>query len=199
MSSCDIRMGSVPYAVASTARRRQTRISGGSNISTTVTVNNATSLAVNAAIGQIAAIREEEGPAAVYRELYEQRSLAALRLWARAVANTTSVSDGRALVSLLTLADYQAAGAGEDETEAIVDMLRSVGGVEVAVLVKEQTSGSRVRVSLRSQGWDVSALAAERGGGGHQRAAGFSADDDPQEVVAWLSSVLGARLQTASS
>jgi len=67
-------------------------------------------------------------PAAVYRELYEQRSLAALRLWARAVANTTSVSDGRALVSLLTLADYQAAGAGEDETEAIVDMLRSVGG-----------------------------------------------------------------------
>ena len=138
-------------------------------------------------------------PAAVYRELYEQRSLAALRLWARAVANTTSVSDGRALVSLLTLADYQAAGAGEDETEAIVDTLRSVGGVEVAVLVKEQTSGSRVRVSLRSQGWDVSALAAERGGGGHQRAAGFSADDDPQEVVAWLSSVLGARLQTASS
>ena len=29
----------------------------------------------------------------------------------------------------------------------------------------------------------MSALAAERGGGGHQRAAGFSADDDPQEVV----------------
>ena len=138
-------------------------------------------------------------PAAVYRELYERRSLAALRLWARAVANTTVVDDGRALVSLLTVADYAAAGAGEDDTEAIVDTLRSVDGVEVAALVKEQTSGSRVRVSLRSQGWDVSALAAERGGGGHRRAAGFSADDDPQEVVRWLSSELGARLRTASS
>jgi phosphoesterase RecJ-like protein len=138
-------------------------------------------------------------PAAVYRELYERRSLAALRLWARAVANTTTVADGRALVSLLTVADYEAAGAGEDETEAIVDTLRSVDGVEVAVLVKEQTNGTRVRVSLRSQGWDVSALAAERGGGGHQRAAGFSADDDPREVVKWLSSELGVRLQTASS
>jgi bifunctional oligoribonuclease and PAP phosphatase NrnA len=138
-------------------------------------------------------------PAAVYRELYERRSLDALRLWARAVANTTIVGDGRALVSLLTVADYAAAGAGEDDTEAIVDSLRSIDGVQVAVLVKEQTSGARVRVSLRSQGWDVSALAAERGGGGHQRAAGFSADDDPQEVVEWLSSVLGARLRTASS
>ena len=135
----------------------------------------------------------------MYRELYERRSLAALRLWARAVANTTTVADGRALVSLLTVADYEAAGAGEDETEAIVDTLRSVDGVEVAVLVKEQTNGTRVRVSLRSQGWDVSALAAERGGGGHQRAAGFSADDDPREVVKWLSSELGVRLQTASS
>jgi len=138
-------------------------------------------------------------PAAVYRELYERRSLAALRLCARAVANTTIVDDGRALVSLLTVADYEATGAGEDETEAIVDTLRSVDGVEVAAVVKEQTSGARVRVSLRSQGWDVSALAAERGGGGHRRAAGFSADDDPQEVVRWLSSELGARLQTASS
>ena len=138
-------------------------------------------------------------PAAVYRELYERRSLAALRLWARAVANMMLVSDGRALVSMLTAADYQATGAGEDDTEAIVDTLRAVDGVEVAALVKEQTSGRRVRVSLRSQEWDVSALAADRGGGGHQRAAGFSTDDDPQEVVTWLSSELGARLQTASS
>ncbi len=45
----------------------------------------------------------------------------------------------------------------------------------------------------------MSALAAERGGGGHRQAAGFSSDDAPEEVAEWLSSVLDERLSTASS
>jgi bifunctional oligoribonuclease and PAP phosphatase NrnA len=65
--------------------------------------------------------------------------------------------------------------------------------------VREQAADSRVRVSLRSNGLDVSAVAALRGGGGHRQAAGFSADDSPEEVTAWLSSELERRLKTASS
>jgi phosphoesterase RecJ-like protein len=136
---------------------------------------------------------------AVYGELYERRSPAALRLWARAVLAAEPVADGRGLVSRLLLADYAAAGAHESETEGIVESLRAAGGVEVAALVKEQTDGKRVRVSLRSGGLDVSAVAALRGGGGHRMAAGFSSDDDPGEVAAWLSSELARRLRTASS
>jgi bifunctional oligoribonuclease and PAP phosphatase NrnA len=138
-------------------------------------------------------------PTAVYRELYERRQLAALRLWARAVDNVVAVDGGRALLSVLTLADYAAAGAGENDTEAIVESLRSCEGVTVAGLVKEQSSSPRVRVSLRSRGFDVSAVAALRGGGGHRQAAGFTSDDDPREVAQWLSSVLAERLPTASS
>ena len=136
---------------------------------------------------------------AVYRELYERRSSAALRLWARAVIAAEPVAGGRGLVARLLLADYAAAGAHEDETEGIVESLRAADGVEVAALVKEQSNGRRVRVSLRSSGLDVSAVAALRGGGGHRMAAGFSSDDDPGEVTAWLSSELARRLQTASS
>ena len=136
---------------------------------------------------------------AVYRELYERRSSAALRLWARAVIAAEPVAGGRGLVARLLLADYTAAGAHEDETEGIVESLRAADGVEVAALVKEQSNGRRVRVSLRSSGLDVSAVAALRGGGGHRMAAGFSSDDDPGVVTAWLSSELARRLQTASS
>ena len=71
--------------------------------------------------------------------------------------------------------------------------------MEVAALVKEQTGGARVRVSLRSETIDVSAIAALQGGGGHKLAAGFSSDDSPEEVIAWLSSELARRLSTASS
>jgi phosphoesterase RecJ-like protein len=138
-------------------------------------------------------------PTLVFRELYEHRSPGALRLLARAIENAVAVADGRALVSLLRRADYIAAGADEDETEAIVDALRGVEGVEVAALVKEQSDGARTRVSLRSEGLDVSAIAARRGGGGHRQAAGFSTDDSPEEVMAWLSSALDGCLSTASS
>ena len=135
---------------------------------------------------------------AVYAMLYEQSSLAALRLWARAVAGARVAAGGRALVSTLQRSDYAAVGAGAEETEGIVDSLRSVGGVEVAALVKEQSRGARVRVSLRSNAHDVSEIAALKGGGGHRLAAGFSSDEGPQEVTAWLSSELERRLLTAS-
>jgi phosphoesterase RecJ-like protein len=138
------------------------------------------------------------GVTRVFSMLYEQGSVEALRLWARAVAGAQVVAGGRALVATLRLDDYAAVGAGEDETEGIVDSLRSVGGVEVAALVKEQSRGPRVRVSLRSNAHNVSAIAALRGGGGHRLAAGFTGDDGPEEVAAWLSSELERRLSTAS-
>ena len=136
---------------------------------------------------------------ALYALLYEQRSEASLRLWARGVAAARTVARGKALLAALTLADYEATGAGPEQTEGIVDSLRGVGGVEVAALVKEQPHGARTRVSLRSETIDVSAIAARQGGGGHKLAAGFSSDDTPEEVIAWLSSELEKLFSTASS
>ena len=138
------------------------------------------------------------GVTRVFSLLYEHGSLAALRLEARAIAGAQVVAGGRALVATLQRGDYDAVGAGEEETEGIVDSLRAVGGVEVAALVKEQSRGPRVRVSLRSNSCDVSEIAALNGGGGHRLAAGFSSDDGPEEVTAWLSSELEKRLLTAS-
>ena len=138
------------------------------------------------------------GVTRVFSMLYEQGSVEALRLWSRAIAGAQVVAYGRALVATLQLSDYAAVGAGEEETEGIVDSLRSIAGVEVAALVKEQSRGPRVRVSLRSNAHDVSAIAALQGGGGHRLAAGFSSEDGPEEVTAWLNSELERRLSTAS-
>ncbi len=136
---------------------------------------------------------------ALYTLMYERRTEASLRLWARAVSGARSVAGGKALLAAVTLADYEATGAGPEETEGVVDSLRGVDGVEAAALAKEQTTGARTRVSLRSETIDVSAIAALQGGGGHKLAAGFSSDDSPEEVIAWLSSELERRFSTASS
>ncbi len=135
---------------------------------------------------------------AVYGRLYERRTLGALRLWARAVEAAQPVLGGRALVAVLRGSDYAATGASPSEAEGVVESLRSVEGVEVAALVKEEPVAGGVRVSLRSRALDVSEVAALEGGGGHRLAAGFSAARSPEEVTSWLSSELERRLSTAS-
>jgi phosphoesterase RecJ-like protein len=144
-----------------------------------------------------ALVEDGADPNRVYRLLYEGRSLASLRLWGRAVAGALSLCDGRALVAVLDDEDYRATGGSADDTEGVVESLRGACGCEVAALVRRD--GERTRVSLRSNGLDVSAVAALRGGGGHRQAAGLTVDESPEEVAEWLSTVLAERLPTASS
>jgi phosphoesterase RecJ-like protein len=136
-------------------------------------------------------------PNRVYRLLYGTRSLASLRLWARAIGGARPAACGRALLALLTAEDFAATGAADEETEGIVDALRSVPGVEVAALSRSHGDG-QVKVSLRSEGFDVSAVAGLKGGGGHRQAAGFTTGGTVEEVTQWLSTVLDERLSTAS-
>ncbi len=136
---------------------------------------------------------------AVYRELYERRSSAALRLWARAVIAAEPVAGGRGLVARAAARGLhrRRRARGRDRRHRGEPARRGrrggrrtrEGAVERAARAREpalQRPGRERRGRLR-------------GGGGHRMAAGFSSDDDPGEVTAWLSSELARRLQTASS
>ncbi len=75
------------------------------------------------------------------------------------------------------------AGLRREEAESVVDLVRSTSEAEVAVVFKE-AGPDRWAVSLRAkQRLDVSAAAAEFGGGGHRLAAGFAADGSAQDVL----------------
>lgn len=136
-------------------------------------------------------------PAAVYHEVFEDQTVQDLRLTARAIANAVPVAGGRGLVAVLTRADVDACD-GSERTTGIVEVLRGARGVEVAALVRARLDAHGTKVSLRSNGIDVGALARSHGGGGHRLAAGFSSDEAPEEVAAWLTSALDACLSTAS-
>jgi len=58
-----------------------------------------------------------------------------------------------------------------DDTDGFVDIIRNVDTVDVAILLKAEAD-DRTRVSLRSKGIDVNAVASHFGGGGHIRASG---------------------------
>jgi phosphoesterase RecJ-like protein len=64
------------------------------------------------------------------------------------------------------------AGAEAEDVEGVVEALRSLEHVEMAILFKESERGA-TKVSFRSAGEvDVSRLAGQFGGGGHKNAAG---------------------------
>jgi phosphoesterase RecJ-like protein len=66
---------------------------------------------------------------------------------------------------------FEDAGASSEDTEGIVNYGRMIDGVVISALLKE--AGKETRVSLRAKpGYDVQAIAAMFGGGGHKAASG---------------------------
>ena len=133
-----------------------------------------------------------------YRRLYEHVPMEKLRLVSRALDKIESHCDGRLVLTYITEADYEASGAGAEMTEGIIDHLRSIEGVQVAALIRDQGSRGRAarKVSLRSSDGDadVSAIARVNGGGGHKRAAGFSTDLEFEQLVEFLAGEVRSQL-----
>jgi phosphoesterase RecJ-like protein len=115
-------------------------------------------------------------PPAIYRELFEQDTLARLHLVGRTIAGAKTSHNGRVIFSTVRQADIKEVGALPSDTEDLVNLTLTVKGTEVAAILIEQPDG-RIKVSFRSRGpVDCSALAGEFGGGGHKAAAGSILD-----------------------
>ena len=111
-------------------------------------------------------------PTAIYRELFEQDSLARLHLVGRTLAGAQASHGGRVIISTVRQSDIKEVNAQPADTEDLVNLTLAVKGTEVAVILIEQPDG-RIKTSFRSRCQvDCNALAARFGGGGHKAAAG---------------------------
>jgi phosphoesterase RecJ-like protein len=147
---------------------------------------------------RLAARLLEEGvqPALVFSTLFESLPLARQRVLGLALGRAEVAAGGRLAVTSLARADFDATGADDASSDGVVDALRAIEGVELAALVREprDRGGPARKVSLRSRagGIDCSAIARERGGGGHPGAAGYSTDETVEEIVAFLEAAVRA-------
>jgi phosphoesterase RecJ-like protein len=112
-------------------------------------------------------------PGEIFRELYEQDSLARLQLRGRILARTARDLDGRLVYTAALEEDFKATGALPFDTEDVINMTLAVAGTEVAVIFVEQANGG-FKLSFRSRTAkvDCNEIAAQFGGGGHKAAAG---------------------------
>jgi phosphoesterase RecJ-like protein len=90
-------------------------------------------------------------PAQIYAWLYEQMTLAKLKLQGRTLAATQSEMEGRLVHTRILREDFEATGALPSDTEDLINLTLQVTGTEAAAILVEQASGE-FKVSFRSRG-----------------------------------------------
>lgn len=123
---------------------------------------------------RIAAALQQAGAdlSAISEQVFETRSYSAVKLLGLALSTLQRTSDGKIAWVVIPRRAFEEAQAHEEETEGIVNFVRSVRGVEIAMMLRESPTG-KIRVSLRSRGKvNVAKLAQQFNGGGHENAAG---------------------------
>ncbi len=124
------------------------------------------------------------------QRIYESQAAERVRLLGRALSRLWISPCGRLGVVDITAEDMHESGATDEHVQGIVNHVRGIQGVEVAVLVRPMDRGAEV--VLRSRGnIDVSPIAQRLGAQGHKNAARVILAED---VIAARARVLEAAL-----
>jgi phosphoesterase RecJ-like protein len=122
-------------------------------------------------------------PTRIYELLFEQNSLARVRLTGLVLSRMQVLHGGRIALTEVHRGDYEATGSIPQDSEDLINYTRSIAGIEVGIFLLEQPRGG-VKISFRSREVvDVAKLAEHFGGGGHRLAAGAIVADQPLEQV----------------
>lgn len=109
----------------------------------------------------------------INRKLYQESSWNKLIAVREVLNNMHLAANNKISYSLLTTQRKKELGIHEEDTEGLIDILRSIRGTVLSAFFEEQEDG-RVRISLRSkdQNIPINNIAASFGGGGHALASG---------------------------
>lgn len=133
---------------------------------------------------RIGAILIEKGarPWEIYEEVYENLPFRKLRLFGYALRTMDRNRDGKVAWITINQRMFRLTGTGAEDTEEFVNYLRSVKGVEVAILFR-QTGSKAFKISFRSRGKiDVAKIAEALRGGGHRNASGCELKGNLSEI-----------------
>jgi phosphoesterase RecJ-like protein len=142
-------------------------------------------------------------PWLVTENVYESFAYRRLKLLGSVLSGMELSEDGRIAWVCVTHELYDRTGTTAEDTDNFVNYVRSVKGVEVAVLFR-QTAAEEYKISLRSKGRvDLSGLAQLLGGGGHKNAAGGTIKgvfiDAKTKVLTEVGKAIAAQLVTGGS
>lgn len=132
---------------------------------------------------------------AVVRKMFDIVPLRQLKM-ERAALDSLHIYCGGSVVLLpITRAMLEENGALDEDVAGMVSLVRRIEGAVVCATLKETTEGD-IKVSLRSADdiFDVSAVAADFGGGGHVKASGCLIKDSMERAESRLLSSIVSRM-----
>lgn len=144
--------------------------------------------------------RAGASPSYISSMVYQRRTWAAIQLEALVIQRLELLFDGKVALSWVREKDFRELDASKDDGDSLIDEIRQLEGIEIAVMLRDQ--GSVVRGSIRSKtDFDVAAIAERMNGGGHKAAAGFTIHDSLENAHAIveknISEALGVDPSTA--
>lgn len=113
--------------------------------------------------------------------LFEVKSRGRFELEQMAMAGVEITAGGKVAFMTITQEMLHLTGIDAADIEGITAIPRNIEGVEAGVTLRELKNGN-IKVSLRTGDIDASAVAAQFGGGGHKRAAGFEVSGTPYDI-----------------
>lgn len=116
----------------------------------------------------------------IYRNLYQSRPVSVMQFHNEVIAKAEFFDKKAFAIASKELVNKHKVQMGD--AESIVNKLRDLKEVNVAMIVKEYDDGE-YKMSLRSKTADVAAVARANGGGGHIKASGFSIFDESLEAA----------------
>ncbi|CAA9559843.1 MAG: RecJ [uncultured Thermomicrobiales bacterium] len=119
--------------------------------------------------------------------LFRLKPKSSVCLWERGLQKVKWT--GSVIWTELTTQEFDACGAAPVEAEGMVNFLVGTEGSRVAAILYANDRGWRVSMRSMATDVDVSAIAAQFGGGGHPRAAGCTIEGDESARNAFLERV----------
>lgn len=111
-----------------------------------------------------------------------------------ALLNSRLYLDGKVIASCVTDEVMHRYHVLPKHLDGIVSQLRVTKGVEVAIFLY-QTGDNSFKVSTRASGdVNLAEIAMKFGGGGHAKAAGFSMDGEPEQIIGLINEEIKKQL-----
>ena len=118
----------------------------------------------------------------IYYYMFSAQSKERAKLFGMVMSRIRYFENGKLAVATVRLKDFSESGARQDETEGFIDFVMGINGVLIGACIMEVTP-NKFKISFRSNGPDVNAVASTFGGGGHTLASGCQITGDYEEVV----------------
>lgn len=144
--------------------------------------NSATSYRALTASGEL--LRLGANWIIINRSLMQNKSISLFKLWGVVLGRLKKKEEIGLAYTYLTNEDLKKHSASDADAEGISNFLNKLNDSTISLFMRETEDG-KIKGSFRTtqEGVDVASLAKKLGGGGHKKAAGFTAEGSIESIV----------------